>query len=110
MHKLLLKNHCLFLSEEGVGLQDLWAGRCELGSREDCDCLILKYYSRLSSGPVGVKYGKKCSVKWAFSSVHGLLYRWYINIAHATRPKTKHCSSTNTLIYLGPIHAQVHEY
>ncbi len=52
MHKLLLKSHCLFLSEEGVGLQDLWAGRCELESREDCGCLILKYYSRLSSGPV----------------------------------------------------------
>ena len=51
MHKLLLKSHCLFLSEEVVGLLDLWAGRCELGSREDCGCLIQKYYSRLSWGP-----------------------------------------------------------
>lgn len=71
MHKLLLKSHCLFLSEEGVGLLDLWAGRCELGSREDCGCLILKYYSQLSWGPARW-YGKKVSVKWV-AQVHGLL-------------------------------------
>lgn len=108
MHKLLLRSHCLFLSEEGAGLQDLWAGRWELGSREDCGCLILKYYSRLSWGPARLRYGKKSSVKWALSSV------WFIILQihkHSTcnRAKTKHYSSANTLIYLSPTHAQVHD-
>ena len=104
MHKLIPKSHCLFLSEEGVGLQDLWAGRYELGSKEDCGCLILKYYSRLSWGPVKGRGKKIIHQSNGHSQVHGLLYHYYINIAHAKNARLNNYSSTNTLIHLCPTH------